>query len=546
MTADSGKDREAATIDPQSEVVRALADPAFHPDHPASVEHLQTHISHVFLAGPYVYKLKKPVHFPFLDARAAERRRALCEDECRLNRRLAAPVYLDVLPITREHDGRLAFDGSGPAVEHVVRMRRLPVERMLDRLVKDGTADAGTLVRLAALLAEFHAAAPSGPTVAAHASPAALHGIWADVLALAAPLVGGALSPAIHRILADFGPSFIDGHASLLATRQEMRRIREGHGDLRAEHVCIVDLPLPPTQHHGPLAPGIYVIDCVEFSHALRCADVASDVAFLAMDLERLGRSDLMATFVDAYVASSGDHELRTLLPFYCAYRACVRGAVEGLRAAESEVEAKDRARAGTLASRYFTLALRHAWRSRAPFVIACGGLSGSGKTTLAAALADATGFVHVSTDLLRRRATPGTGPAPYGVERYTPAARAAVYARLCEEVGVALGAGEGVVADATFIRRADRDLLATTAALHGRPLLFLECDAAPEVIRRRLDARQGGPSDARWDTYLQQHAEREPLGADEPHRTIDTGGVPGNTLEAVLPVAWDWSTAAA
>jgi aminoglycoside phosphotransferase family enzyme/predicted kinase len=545
MTADSGKDREAATIDPQSEVVRALADPAFHPDHPASVEHLQTHISHVFLAGPYVYKLKKPVHFPFLDARAAERRRALCEDECRLNRRLAAPVYLDVLPITREHDGRLAFDGSGPAVEHVVWMRRLPVERMLDRLVKDGTADADTLVRLAALLAEFHAAAPSGPTVAAHASPAALHGIWADVLALAAPLVGGALSPAIHRILADFGPSFIDGHASLLATRQEMRRIREGHGDLRAEHVCIVDLPLPPTQHHGPLAPGIYVIDCVEFSHALRCADVASDVAFLAMDLERLGRSDLMATFVDAYVASSGDHELRTLLPFYCAYRACVRGAVEGLRAAESEVEAKDRARAGTLASRYFTLALRHAWRSRAPFVIACGGLSGSGKTTLAAALADATGFVHVTTDLLRRRATPGTGPAPYGVERYTPAARAAVYARLCEEVGAALGAGEGVVADATFIRRADRDLLATTAALHGRPLLFLECDAAPEVIRRRLDARQGGPSDARWDTYLQQRAECERLGPDEPHRTIDTGGEPGDALETVLPIAWDWSAAA-
>jgi aminoglycoside phosphotransferase family enzyme/predicted kinase len=538
MTGDSGADRadpeEAA--DAQSEVVRALADPAFHPDRPASVDHLQTHISHVFLAGPYVYKLKKPVHFPFLDAGTPERRRALCEDECRLNRRLAAPVYLDVLPIAREVDGRLAFDGNGPAVEHVVWMRRLPVERMLDRLVEDGTANAETLGRLAALLAEFHAAAPSGPTVAAHASPAALHGIWADVLALAAPLVGGTLSPAIHRILADFGPSFIDGHASLLAERLETRRIREGHGDLRAEHVCILDRPLPPTQHHGPLAPGSYVIDCVEFSHALRCADVASDVAFLAMDLERLGRPDLAAAFVDAYVASSGDHELRRLLAFYCAYRACVRGAVEGLRAAESGVEA------GARASRYFTLALRHAWRSRPPFVIACGGLSGSGKTTLAAALADATGFVHVSTDLVRRRDTPGTGPTAYGVERYTPAARAAVYARLCEEAGAALAAGEGVVADATFIRRADRDLLAMTAAAHGRRLLFLECDAAPEVIRRRLDARQGGPSEARWDTYLQQRAERERLGPDEPHRTIDTGGEPGDALETVLPIVWDWS----
>jgi aminoglycoside phosphotransferase family enzyme/predicted kinase len=540
---DTGRDPPEATTDPQSEVVRALADPAFHPDHPAAVEHLQTHISHVFLAGPFVYKLKKAVNFPFVDARTPERRRALCEDECQLNRRLAAPVYLGVRPITREHDGRLAFDGKGRAVEHVVWMRRLPAERMLDRLVEDRVADAGTLARLAALLAEFHAAAPSGPAVAAHASPAALQRIWADVLTLAAPLVGGPLSPAIHRILTEFVPAFIGSHAELLATRQAAHRIREGHGDLRAEHVCLLDRPLPSTKPLGPLAPGIYVIDCVEFSPALRCADVASDVAFLAMDLERLGRPDLAAAFVDAYVASSGDHELRTLLPFYCAYRACVRGAVEGLRSAESEVE--DRARAAVRVSRYFTLALRHAWRSRAPFVIACGGLSGSGKTTLAAALADATGFVHVSTDLLRRRGTPGTGPAPYGVERYTPAARAAVYAHLCEEAGAALAAGEGVVADATFIRPADRDLLATTAAAHGRPVLFLECDAAPEVIRRRLDARQGGPSDARWDTYLQQRAEREPLGPDEPHRRIDTGGEPGDALETVLPIAWDWSAAA-
>src|SRR5262249_59621318 len=207
------------------------------------------------------------------------------------------------------------------------------------------------------------------------------------------------------------GRSFIDGHASLLAGRLETSRIREGHGDLRAEHVCILDGPLPSTQHHEPLAPGSYVIDCVEFSHALRCADVASDVAFLAMDLERLGRPDLAVAFVDAYVASSGDHELRRLLAFYCAYRACVRGAVEGLRAAESEVEARDRGRARALASRYFTLALRRAWRSRPPFVLACSGLSGGGTTPLAAALAAAAGLVDVSTDRVRRPGTACPGP---------------------------------------------------------------------------------------------------------------------------------------
>jgi aminoglycoside phosphotransferase family enzyme len=180
----------------QTELVRALSDPAFYPHRPASVEHLQTHISHVFLAGPYVYKLKKDVYFPFLDARTPARRRALCEDEYRLNGRLAAPVYLGVCPLTREGDGRLAFDGAGAVVEHVVWMRRLPAECMLDRRVADGTADARTLARLAALLVDFHAGAPAGLNVAAHASAAALHRTWTDVLALAAPLLGGALPRA--------------------------------------------------------------------------------------------------------------------------------------------------------------------------------------------------------------------------------------------------------------------------------------------------------------------------------------------------------------
>src|SRR5262249_12939060 len=386
--------------------------------------HLQTHISHVFLAGPYVYKLKKEVRFPFLDASTPARRRALCEDECRLNGRLAAPVYLGVRPITREADGRLALDGTGPAVDHVVWMRRLPAGRMLDRLVEDGAADAAPLARLAALLADFHARATTGPSVAAHASPLALRRTWTDVLALAAPLVGGPLPRASHAILADFGPDFIARNSALLANRQTADRIREGHGDLRAEHVCLLDAPVPAIAPLPPLCPGIYVIDCVEFSLALRCADVASDVAFLAMDLARLGRPELAAAFVDAYVEASREGELSALLPFHCAYRACVRGAVDGLRAAESEVEPAERARAADRASRYFTLALRHAWRTRARAVIVCSGLSGSGKTALATALAQATGFSHVSTDVLRRRDTPSASPAPYGEDRYTPAAR--------------------------------------------------------------------------------------------------------------------------
>jgi uncharacterized protein len=298
---------------------------------------------------------------------------------------------------------------------------------------------------------------------------------------------------------------------------------------------------VPAAPPLAPLAPGIYVIDCVEFSHALRCADVASEVAFLAMDLERLGRPDLAAAFVDAYTVASGDRELRALLPFYCAYRACVRGGVDGLKAAEPEVEPVERARAAARASRYFALALRCAWRTRAPAVIACGGLSGSGKSALATALAEATGFVHLGTDVLRRQDVPCTTPAPYGTGRYAPAARAAVYARLCDEAAGALAAGRGVVADATFIRRADREALAAAASRHGCPVLFLDCEADPKVVRRRLDARREGPSDGRWPTYLRQRQQRDRFGSDEPHRTVDTGGDLAGTLDAILPVLWDW-----
>src|SRR5262245_48384143 len=446
--------------DGQAALVHALADPAFYPHRPARVDHVQSHISQVFLAGPYVYKLKKAARFPFLDAATPERRHTLCEDEVRLNSHLAAPVYLGVLPITRERDGHLALCGVGPAVDRVVWMRRLPAESMLDHLVVAGMVDAGTLGRLARMLADFHAGAPAGPAVAAHAAPEALLTSWRHVLGLAAPLVGGPLPASTHTILASFGPAFLGTHDGSLRARQTACRTRQGHGDLRAEHVCMIDAPLEAEAPHAPLGPGIYVIDCVEFSHALRCNDVASEVAFLTMDLERLGRRDLAAAFVDAYVVASGDEQLRALLAYYGAYRACVRGAVEGLKAAEPEVDSTERTAAVTRARQYFALALRHAWRAQGPALVVCCGLSGSGKTALATALAEATGFAHLSTDVLRRREAPATDPATPGIARYAPAARAAVYARLCDEARVRLAADRGVIADGTFIRRADRDAL--------------------------------------------------------------------------------------
>jgi predicted kinase len=246
-----------------------------------------------------------------------------------------------------------------------------------------------------------------------------------------------------------------------------------------------------------------------------------------------------------AYVVASRDRQLRTLLPFYGAYRACVRGAVEGLKAADLDVEPAERIAAATRARQYFAQAQRHAWRAQGPAVLACCGLSGSGKTALATALAEATGFMHLSTDVLRRREGASGSPAPYATGRYAPGARAAVYARVCDEAGAMLAAGRGIVVDATFIRRTDRDALAAVAARYDRPLLFLECEAEPTTIRRRLEARGDGPSDARWETYLRQRDERDPLVPAEPHRTVDTGRDLDDVLEETLPALWRWRAAA-
>jgi aminoglycoside phosphotransferase family enzyme/predicted kinase len=527
----------------QDAIVAALAEPRFYPHHPAAVEHVQTHISHVFLAGPYVYKLKKDVRFPFLDFGTVERRRFFCEEELRLNRRLSPAVYLDVLPITRDAGGALHLAGAGDALDHVVCMRRLPADRTCAALLMAGRVTTAMLDELTALLVRFHAAAPAGAEVAAHADPAALRATWEQTLALAAPLVGRLLDAADHEILADFGPRFLARHAALFRARQSAGRIREGHGDVHGEHVYFVDAAIPAPAPLAPLAPGIYVVDCIEFSQPLRCTDVASEIAFTAMDLTRLGRPDLARHFVERYVAATGDAEIRTLLPFYACHRACVRGAVEGLKAGEDEVAAADRDAAAERARAELALAQRYAWQSEGPAVIACTGLSGTGKSALAAELARATGYVLQASDVLRKRRAglDADVAAPPDARLYTPAARAAVYEALVAEVESTLAAGAGVIADATFIRRADRDLLAGAVARRGRRLVFVECRAEPAAVRQRLADRHGGPSDARWETYLDQRRRREVFGADEPHLVVVTDTSLAGTRAAALRALWRW-----
>jgi hypothetical protein len=508
----------------QEAVVRALRAPESYPGRPGRVEHLQTHVSHVFLAGDDVYKLKKAVRFPFLDFSTLAARERFCREEVRLNRRLAPDVYLGVVPVTRTEAGGVELGGRGEPVDWLVHMRRLPADRTLAAMVERGEAAPETLAAVARHMARFHAAAAP----ADGGDPERLAAAWDENLAGARGFVGRALAAEDAALLADFGTSFVARHEAVLRARAGRGRVRDGHGDLRAEHVYVLG------GAHGAIPAGIHVVDCVEFSPAFRAVDVAADVAFLVMELEALARPDLASAFVRAYADAADDRLVPALVPYYACHRAIVRGKVEALASDEAEVPPAERQAAAERARARFALACRFAWRSGEPVVIACAGLSGGGKSTIAAVLAAATGFPVLASDVLRKE---GGRTAEYAAP-----ARAAVYGRLRRAVEARLVAGESVIADATFLERAERDRLARLARAYGRRCVFVECSVDEAVARARLERRDGSSvSDARVDVYLRQRALADPFGDDEPVVGVDTGGDAAAIRADLLPRLWAW-----
>ena len=347
----------------QDEIVRALGDPAFHPHRPAEVRHHETHISHVFVAGAFAYKLKKAVRFSFVDFSSVEVRRAICADEVRLNRRLCAALYLGVREVVRRADGTLALGGDGTPLEPLVWMRSLPERGMLPVALAEGRVTPDALATFARTLAAFHASPESALDDPHHAEPDVLAARWQHVLDDAVPMIGTVLSAPDHEVLADFGRLFVARHESLLRGRAPAGRFRDGHGDLHAGNLCLVEERIPAADGAPALEPGLHAFDCLEFSPELRANDVASEVAFLAMDLVVRGRPDLADAFVDAYVSASGDDELRVLLPFYACHRASIRGMVQGLSAASAR-QPETKREAVAAGRRHFAHATRLAWRA--------------------------------------------------------------------------------------------------------------------------------------------------------------------------------------
>ena len=494
--------------------IEAMRRAEFYPGAPADVRLVQTHISYVFLAGEEVYKVKKAVRFAFLDFSTLARRRFFCEEEVRLNRRLAGDVYRGVVAIVRRGDGfALAPIEAPAAVDYAVHMRRLPAERALSALLERGAVTPALIEHLAVHLARFHAAAENGPELAAAGDPTRIAALLARDGTEVAALHGETISAADDAAILAWCAAALRRHEALLRRRQREGRIRDGHGDLRAEHV------------YSLTDGALVIVDCLEFDATLRQRDVAADLAFLVMDLDAHARPDLAARLVAAYATAAADPDLPELIPFYACQRAYIRGKVDSLTARATEVEPAARAAARDSARRLFALAYRYTW-SDARALVVITGLSGSGKSTLAAALAARTGLVHLNSDETRKRLAGLAPTARGGAELYAPPRSAATYAALYDGAAATLATGRGVIVDATFQRRVDRDAARAVAARAGAPLLFVECRADEAEIRRRLAARAArgdDASDADWAVYARQRLHYQPYDADEPHVAIDT-----------------------
>ncbi len=463
----------------------------------ASVEWIQTHISHVFLVGDRVYKLRKAVRLPFLDFGTTALRNADCLNEIELNRRLAPSVYLGLAPLYwrdgRVRVGPIRESIESADIEHLVVMRRLPTGHDALSMVLAGRLLFPHLEAVADRLCRFHSEFGLGRP-APWTAEEWIERIGEPVFACFPTIADSKRIPEARvRRLESRLREWIERHRDRLEARRLAGSAVDGHGDLHLDHIWFEeDEPAP------------LIIDCVEFNPDLRRIDRASEVAFLAMDLRYRDEPVLAEILLSAYASRADDHALFGVVDFYTAYRALVRAKVAALTARDPAIDASQRGRAELSIERHFALAEeRMAPRSNGALVLMCGTV-GSGKSTVARRMARAGRGIPISSDRVRKAlfGLPATARSNAGPDQgiYRPEERERVYRALLERAAPVVASGRTAIIDAGFARRADRDRARAWAAKRAIPVRLVEVRCDPERASARLRARQDeglDPSDA-------------------------------------------------
>ncbi len=471
-----------------------------------SVEIKQTHISFVVLTGELVYKVKKPVNFGFLDFSTIEKRKFYCEEEIRLNRRLSPDVYLGVVAIT-EDGGTIEFDGKGKVIDYAVKMRQLDNSKMMSLLLERREIKTEDMEALARTISDFHKVAETNAKISSFGGIDkirfnAVEENFDQTLQFIDVTIKSEYYDFIRKrmeeFLREFGPVF--------ERRVKEGRIRECHGDLHSGNIFIID--------GKPV-----VFDCIEFNERFRYADVATDVAFLAMDLDHLKKRIFSQVFVRNYIEFSGDNDVDVLLNFYKCYYAYVRGKVISFKLLDPNVSEEEKESSKNEAEKYFVLAYEYANRFKTtdiefkrPVLFINVGLSGTGKSRWGRIIADYFKAVIRSSDIQRKRLK-NIIPSErvkedFGKGIYDEATTDETYSKLMDQAQSFLSKGKNVMLDATFIRKKHRDMAQQAAEKCGADMIILYFSCPESIIKERLMRRtkmKNVVSDANWDIYLKQ-----------------------------------------
>jgi aminoglycoside phosphotransferase family enzyme/predicted kinase len=490
-------------------LIQHMLQPGFYP-HPVTepIQLMQTHVSYVLLTGEYVYKLKKPVNFGFLDFSTLEKRQQFCHEELRLNQRGAAELYLDVLPITQAGE-QFVLGGDGEPVEYAVKMQQFPQETLLSEMYDRGELTEDHLEQLAKVLADFHKKAPTNDYILGFGEVEQIRQAIDENYDQTVNYIGVAQTQQQFDETKAYTDKLFAEQQPLFASRVKHQWIRECHGDVHLRNICF-------------WKNKVLLFDCIEFNEPFRFVDVMFDVAYIVMDFDARNRPDLSNLFLNTYLEQTGDWEGLQVLPLYLSRQSYVRAKVTSFLLDDPSIPEAVKQESKETASRYYQLAWDYT-REKTGKLMVMSGLSGSGKSTTARTLARQSGAIQIRSDAVRKHLGGVALDAAGDAALYSPEMTQKTYDRLLE-LGIKLASqGYSVILDAKYDRQALRSQVIEQAQAHGIPLEILHCTAPDDVLRDRVQQRQGDISDATTDVLANQHM--EPFTeAEQPFvKTIDT-----------------------
>jgi len=492
--------------------------PSVYGDNIKDIDLIQTHISYVALTGKYAYKIKKPVNFGFLDFSTIEKRKKFCEEELRLNNRLCPDIYLDVVSFNKK-DGQLEINGEGEVVDYAVKMKEFAQDKIMSNLLKEDKISDEDIENICNVLVDFYSKVGSSKEINEYGSVDLIKKNTDENFEQTEEFIGKTISKEIFDFIKKQTNNFMK-NKQIFDSRVKNGFISDCHGDLHTGNIVIED-------------GEVCIFDCIEFNKRFRYSDVASDIGFLAMDLDYLGYPYLSSILIEKYVEKSGDEEIFNVLNFYKCYRAYVRGKVAGFKLNDPNISDEEKRKTIDIARKYFDLAYFYAKlfskkEISKPVLFITTGMTGTGKTTIAQKFKVDYSACLISTDSVRKEMA-GIDKFErhhdaYNTGMYSPEKMMQTYEIILKKADTSLKQGKNVILDATFKTKELRDKAKEIAINNNAIFLILFCDTSEENVKKYLEERvkKKSISDGRWEIYVKQKDSFEKPKPDEEFVEID------------------------